>query len=160
MLGKDAVTSPLQAPFTRFRAPAGAGELHEDVRTDEGLTRHAVWELVSCPFCLAVWVATALTGGLVLAPVSPGWPPIVLTAVTASDFLRIAHAADHAPGRSADPGLRDGPVSAIAIAEVTVRRQGSQSSVNDSREVASVLRAPACQSPKVFWTSRAGAART
>ena len=30
MLAKDAVTSPLRAPFTRFRTPAGAGELHED----------------------------------------------------------------------------------------------------------------------------------
>lgn len=93
ILAKDAVTSPPRAPFTGYRAPAGAGELHEDVRTDAGPTRHAVGELLSCPICLAVWVATALTGGLVLAPRATRLVATVLTAVTASDFPQFAYAA-------------------------------------------------------------------
>jgi hypothetical protein len=30
--------------------------------------RRAVGELVTCPFCSSVWIATALTGALLLAP--------------------------------------------------------------------------------------------
>jgi len=35
--------------------------------------QHAVGELISCPFCLGLWTATALTAGMVYAPASPGW---------------------------------------------------------------------------------------
>lgn len=68
LLSKDAVTSPLRAPFTRYDKPIGSGEVMEQVRDQGSSTRHAIGELLSCPFCLAVWVATGLTGGLVLAP--------------------------------------------------------------------------------------------
>lgn len=93
MLTKEAVTSPLRAPFTRYQGPAGGAELREEVRADGSATRHAVGELVSCPFCMAVWVAGALTGGLVLAPRSTRLAATVMTAVTASDFLQFAYAA-------------------------------------------------------------------
>jgi hypothetical protein len=66
ILAKDAVTSPLRAPFTRFEESAGSSEVNEEVR-GHGL-RHAVGELVSCPFCLAPWVGAAYVGGLVFAP--------------------------------------------------------------------------------------------
>jgi hypothetical protein len=48
--------------------------------------------LLSCPFCLAVWVATGLTGGLVLAPRLTRLVATALTAVAASDFLQMAYA--------------------------------------------------------------------
>jgi hypothetical protein len=50
IVAKDAVTSPLRVPFTRYRAPAGAGDLHEDVRTDGGPTRHALGGAGELPF--------------------------------------------------------------------------------------------------------------
>ena len=56
-------------------------------------------ELLSCPFCLAVWVATALTGGLVLAPRVTRLVATILTAVTASDFLQFAYAAAQRSGQ-------------------------------------------------------------
>lgn len=93
LLTKEAVTSPLRAPFTRYQGPAGSAELHEEVRGDGSATRHAVGELVSCPFCMSVWVAGALTGGLVLAPRATRLAATVMTAVTASDFLQFAYAA-------------------------------------------------------------------
>ncbi|GAB3986940.1 hypothetical protein GCM10027615_80360 [Plantactinospora veratri] len=68
LLSKDAVTSPLRAPFTRYDRPIGSGEVMEQVRDEGSSARHAVGELLSCPFCLAVWISTGLTGGLVLAP--------------------------------------------------------------------------------------------
>ncbi|MDM4720454.1 DUF1360 domain-containing protein [Micromonospora sp. WMMA1363] len=92
LLAKDAVTSPLRAPFTRYTQPIGSGEVMEAVRDSGSSTRHAIGELVSCPFCLAVWVATGLTGGLVLVPRLTRLVATALTAVTASDFLQMAYA--------------------------------------------------------------------
>ncbi|MCM0674347.1 DUF1360 domain-containing protein [Micromonospora phytophila] len=92
LLAKDAVTSPLRAPFTRYDKPIGSGEVMEQVRDQGSGTRHAIGELLSCPFCLAVWVATGLTGGLVLAPRLTRLVATALTAVAASDFLQMAYA--------------------------------------------------------------------
>ena len=90
ILAKDAVTSPLRAPFTRYTEPAGAAELNEEVR-DGSTLKHGVGELITCPFCLAVWVATGLTGGLVLAPRLTRLAASTLTAVAVSDFLQMAY---------------------------------------------------------------------
>ncbi|MCX4389877.1 DUF1360 domain-containing protein [Micromonospora peucetia] len=92
LLSKDAVTSPLRAPFTRYDKPIGSGEVMEQVRDQGSSTRHAIGELLSCPFCLAVWVATGLTGGLVLAPRLTRLVATALTAVAVSDFLQMAYA--------------------------------------------------------------------
>jgi hypothetical protein len=91
LLAKDPVTSPFRAPFTRFEGPAGEGELNEDVR-GEG-ARHAVGELVTCPFCLGQWVATGFVFGLVLAPRATRLVATVFTALAASDLLQLAYAA-------------------------------------------------------------------
>jgi hypothetical protein len=91
LLAKDSVTSPLRAPFTRFAEPGGSAEVNEEVRDQGSSIRHSVGELVSCPFCLAVWVATGLTGGLVLAPRLTRLAATVLTATAASDFLQMAY---------------------------------------------------------------------
>jgi hypothetical protein len=106
MLAKDAVTSPLRAPFTRYREPIGHAEVAEDVRAEHGSAGHAVGELLSCPFCLAMWIATAFAGGLVLAPRVTRLAATALTAVAASDFLQLAYgmAKDAADSpRRADP---------------------------------------------------------
>jgi hypothetical protein len=91
LLTKDAVTSPLRAPFTRYTEPAGSGEVNEEVRDEGSAIRHSVGELLGCPFCLAVWVATGLTGGLVLAPRLTRLAATALTAVAVSDFLQMAY---------------------------------------------------------------------
>ncbi|MEU4236016.1 DUF1360 domain-containing protein [Actinoplanes sp. NPDC026619] len=91
LLAKDAVTSPLRAPFTRYAEPAGAAELNEEVRDHGSSVRHGIGELVTCPFCLAVWVATGLTGGLVLAPRLTRLAATTLTATAVSDFLQFAY---------------------------------------------------------------------
>jgi hypothetical protein len=92
LLSKDAVTSPLRAPFTRYDHPIGSGEVMEQVRHSGSSARHTIGELMSCPFCLAVWVATGLTGGLVLAPRLTRLVATALTAVAASDFLQMGYA--------------------------------------------------------------------
>lgn len=91
LLAKDAVTSPLRAPFTRYAEPAGAAELNEEVRDQGSSVRHGVGELITCPFCLALWVATGLTSGLVLAPRLTRLAATTLTATAISDFLQMAY---------------------------------------------------------------------
>ena len=89
LLSKDPVTSPLRAPFTRFEGTSGPAELKEEVR-GSGL-RKAIGELVTCPFCLAQWTATAFAFGLVLAPRTTRFAAAVMTAVAGSDLLQLAY---------------------------------------------------------------------
>lgn len=97
LIAKDAVLSPLRAAFTRYQEPAGDGELNESVR-GHGV-RHAVGEMISCPFCLAVWIATGLVGGLALAPRLTRTVELVMSAVAASDVLQLLYdTAKDAPG--------------------------------------------------------------
>jgi hypothetical protein len=89
-IAKDPVTSPLRAPFTTFRGTGAPAELAEEVR-GHGI-RHSVGELVTCPMCLAQWVATALSAGLVLAPVSTRLLMATFSAVAGADFLQYVYA--------------------------------------------------------------------
>ena len=91
MLAKDSVLAAVRMPFTRFEEPAGAGEVNESVR-GRGV-RHAIGELLTCPFCLAQWVATGFTFGMLLAPRATRQVASVFCAVTASDYLQLAYCA-------------------------------------------------------------------
>ena len=90
-IAKDPVTSPLRAPFTRFAGTSGEAELAEEVRGTG--PRHALGELVTCPFCLAQWAATTFAFGLVLAPRPTRLAASVLTVVAGADLLQLAYAA-------------------------------------------------------------------
>jgi uncharacterized protein DUF1360 len=89
LLAKDAATSPLRAPFTRYEEPAGDGEVNESVRGTG--VQHAIGELLTCPFCLAVWVASGLIAGLVIAPRGTRLVLTALTAVAGSDVLQLVY---------------------------------------------------------------------
>jgi hypothetical protein len=91
LLGKDKVTSFLRAPFTEYQGPAGPSELDERPR-GTGL-RHAIGELVICPYCIGLWVATGLGFGLVAAPRVTRMGAFVLSSLGISDFLQIAYKA-------------------------------------------------------------------
>src|SRR4051794_830157 len=91
LITKDSVTAVVRAPFTQFKEAAGEGEVNEDVG-GAGL-RHAVGELLTCPFCIAQWIATGFAFALVLAPRATRAAAATLTAVTASDWLQFAHSA-------------------------------------------------------------------
>lgn len=88
---KDAVTSPLRAPFTRYRETGGPAEVMEEVRKTSGL-RHSIGELITCPFCLDVWIATGFSIGLVFAPRVTRLVAATFTAVTGADFLHLLYA--------------------------------------------------------------------
>ena len=55
--------------------------------------RHAVGELITCPFCVSQWIATSLTVGILVAPRPTRVVASVFAAVAGSDFLQFAYAA-------------------------------------------------------------------
>lgn len=89
LLTKDSVTAVVRAPFTSYEEPAGEGEVNESVRGDGW--RHAVGELVTCPFCLGQWVATAATTSMAVAPEVTRFAGAICVAATASDLLQLAY---------------------------------------------------------------------
>lgn len=90
-LAKDPVTSPLRAPFTHYAGSGGVAEINEEARHDSQL-RHSVGELLTCPFCLDMWVATGFAIGLVFAPRFTRLIAGVFSALAGADFLQLAYA--------------------------------------------------------------------
>jgi hypothetical protein len=96
LLTKQEVTSPLRAPFTSREEATGAAEVNESAR-GEG-ARHTVGELLTCPFCVGVWLATGFTAGMVMAPRVTRLATTALTAIATSDLLQFVY--DDAKHRS------------------------------------------------------------
>ena len=71
--------------------PAGAGEVNEEVRGSG--VRHAIGELIACPFCLGQWIGTAFVGGFVFAPRATRLAASVFSVVAVSDALQFGYAA-------------------------------------------------------------------
>ncbi|MGW0333239.1 DUF1360 domain-containing protein [Streptomyces sp. NPDC003011] len=91
LLSKASVTSPLRAPFTEYVGPQGPAELHEEARSEEG--KSTAGELMTCPFCMSVWVASTLTAGQLLWPRATRTAMGALAALAGSDALQLAYTA-------------------------------------------------------------------
>ncbi len=87
---KDLVTSPFRAPFVKFKKSAGAGEVEEEAR-GQGL-QEAIGDLISCPYCLAPWVAATLVFASERAPRSTRVLSAIFTIAAGSDFLNRLYA--------------------------------------------------------------------
>src|SRR5919112_1443499 len=79
-----------RAPFTSFRGASGEAEIAEEVR-EHGGVKHAVGELLTCPFCLAQWVATGFVFGYATAPRATRLAALTMTLVAGSDVLQFAY---------------------------------------------------------------------
>lgn len=88
---QDAVTSPLRAPFTELKEKESPKKVDEEPR-GEGL-RRSVGELLTCKFCLGVWLASFFTYGLVLVPRVTRLVATIFTVVTISDYLHQSYKA-------------------------------------------------------------------
>lgn len=91
LIAKDRVLAPLRAPFVEYEDSAGANELQEKSR-GQGIQR-AIGDLITCPYCLSVWAATALTFGLMLNPRVTRLIGSVLATTSVADALNMVHAA-------------------------------------------------------------------
>ena len=85
LITKDRVTAPLRAPFVEYKKGAGEGEVEEEPR-GEGM-QQAIGDLVTCPYCIGVWIATPLWFGMLLAPRLTRFVVSVLASITAADFM-------------------------------------------------------------------------
>lgn len=92
LLAKDAVTSPLRAPFVRFEGASGEAEVQEEVR-EHGGTKHVLGEITTCPFCVGQWIATGLTVGWIFAPSATRLVSATFAGVAMSDALQLGYAA-------------------------------------------------------------------
>jgi hypothetical protein len=90
-LSKDAITSPLRAPFTRYTETGGPAEVMEEVRGTSSI-RHAIGELITCPFCLDMWIATGFVLGLLFAPRVTRMVATTFTVLTGADLLQLGYA--------------------------------------------------------------------
>jgi hypothetical protein len=107
ILSKEWSTAPLRAPFTQFEAIESGGELNETSR-GTGM-QEAIGDLLTCPYCLGVWVATGLSINLVNSPALTRLFAGILGSVAISDFLhsfyeKFSNLPPHAPvGHSPHP---------------------------------------------------------
>jgi hypothetical protein len=89
-IAKDPVTAPVRAPFTSYQGTSGEAEVAEEVREHGGL-KHAVGELLTCPFCMAQWVGTGFVLGYVTAPRATRLAALTMTMVAGSDVLQFVY---------------------------------------------------------------------
>src|SRR5207237_1465675 len=89
IVAKDRITGILRAPFVNYICSAGAGEVEEEPR-GRGIQR-GIGNLISCPYCMGPWCATALAFGFVFAPRPTRFFASILASVAASDFLQRAY---------------------------------------------------------------------
>ena len=70
------------------RGPGGQAELKEEVRGHGA--RKAIGELVTCPFCLDLWVATGLMAGYIYLPRATRLAVDTLAVLSGADLLQFA----------------------------------------------------------------------
>jgi hypothetical protein len=88
LITKEKVTIPLRAPFTELES------LGADVKEKPrgGVLRRAVGQLITCPFCMGPWIASAFAACLTVSPRPTRFALKVLTAVTISDLMHHGYA--------------------------------------------------------------------
>jgi hypothetical protein len=89
-IAKDPVTAPVRAPFVSYQGTSGEAEVAEEVR-EHGGVKHAVGELLTCPFCMAQWVGTGFVLGYVAAPRATRLAALTMTMVAGSDVLQFGY---------------------------------------------------------------------
>jgi hypothetical protein len=81
LITKDEVTEFVRAPFTED--PEGTQPVRHGAR-------HALGRLLTCPYCVGLWVASLLSYGHVLAPRESRFVASIFSAQALADFLHAA----------------------------------------------------------------------
>jgi hypothetical protein len=82
---RDAITAPLRAPFTELEEVKSPTNVQEKPR-DTGLQR-SLGELLTCRFCLGMWISAFFAYGLVLFPAATRLVGAIFAMLTVSDHL-------------------------------------------------------------------------
>jgi hypothetical protein len=91
LLAKDAITSPLRAPFTELQEKQSPKSVEEKPR-GKGL-RRSLGELLTCHFCVGQWIASFFAYGLVFAPAVTRLVASIFAIVALSDHLHQSYKA-------------------------------------------------------------------
>ena len=90
LVTKDKVLQPVREPFVEASSPGAGSEVNcEPAGTG---VRRAVGELLTCPFCLSVWIATALTIAFTVAPRAARLAAAGLASVAVADSSQYLYA--------------------------------------------------------------------
>jgi Protein of unknown function (DUF1360) len=90
LITRDPVTSPLRAPFTVYEGQEGPAELKEGARGHGA--QKTIGELITCPFCLDMWVATGLMAGFIYLPRTTRLAVDTLAVLAGADLLQLGYA--------------------------------------------------------------------
>jgi Protein of unknown function (DUF1360) len=102
LITKEKVTAFVRAPFTQYRGKGSApGEVEEEARGHG--PRAAVGQLLTCPYCIGLWIVSAFTLGLVTLPRETRLVASVLATLGLTDFLQLAYRAGTARKEPARP---------------------------------------------------------
>jgi hypothetical protein len=82
---RDAITAPLRAPFTELEEVKSPTNVQEKPR-DTGLQR-SLGELLTCRFCLGMWISAFFAYGLILFPAATRLVGTIFAVLTVSDHL-------------------------------------------------------------------------
>ena len=90
IITKDSIMSFMRAPFTRFEGTGAPGETNEQPRK-ESEWQHAIGELLTCPFCMATWVAAGFAYGYTFFPAMTRLLAGLFCVVGLADALQLAY---------------------------------------------------------------------
>lgn len=91
ILAREPITSPIRAPFTQLEEVKSPTKAEETPR-GAGL-RHTIGELLTCHFCLGMWVAAFFSYAFVLFPAATRLVGAVFAILTISDHIHQAYKA-------------------------------------------------------------------
>lgn len=89
LVSKDKVTTPVREPFVSETSPGEGSEVNSKP-AGRGL-RRVIGELLTCPFCISMWIATVLIAVFGLAPRAVRLATAGLSAVALADWSQYAY---------------------------------------------------------------------
>jgi hypothetical protein len=89
LVARDRVTSVIRAPFATYQGAASGTEVNEAPRGSGA--QLALGELLTCPYCVGQWIATALVCALLLVPRLTRVIAGICGALAISDLLNHAY---------------------------------------------------------------------
>jgi hypothetical protein len=91
IVSRETITAPLRAPFTQLEEVESPTSVQEKPR-GTGVQR-SLGEMLTCRFCLGMWVSAFFAYGLVLFPAATRLVGAILAILTLSDHLHQSYKA-------------------------------------------------------------------
>lgn len=90
LVTKKKIAAPIRAPFTEYQGKGDAPAEVDERPRGRGV-QAAVGQLLTCPYCLGLWMASAMIAGLVTVPRETRLVTSALSALGVADLLHAAY---------------------------------------------------------------------